>query len=91
MTYNERVMLGNVEKERDEALSSIDDMVDVIGKQIYRIARDNDDCICTRCISTSRVLFGLMKKYAREEDAADISREWKQFHSGRGRLRYDIS
>lgn len=78
MTYNERIMLGNVEKERDKALDTIDDMVDVIGKQIYRIACDNDDCICTRCLRTSRALFGLMKKYAREEDAADIRREWKE-------------
>lgn len=64
--------------ERDEALDTIDDMIDVLGKQIIRIAHSNDDFICTCCIRTARELFGLMKKYAREEDTEDIRSEWKE-------------
>ena len=82
MTYEERCKVGELEKElkkeRDTALNAIDDMVDVIAKQIYKIARDNRDFVCTRCLSTARELFGLMKKYAREEDAEDIRSEWKE-------------
>lgn len=55
-----------------EALDTIDDMVDVIGRQIIKIAYDNRDFICSRCLSTAYALFGLMEKYAREEDTADI-------------------
>lgn len=69
--------MDNVTKERDEALDVIDDMVDVIAKQIYKIARDNRDFVCTRCLSTARELFGLMKKYAREEDTERIREGWK--------------
>ena len=70
--------MDNVTKERDEALDTIDDMVDVIAKQIYKIARDNRDFVCTCCLSTAHKLFGLMKKYAREEDTEDIRSEWKE-------------
>ena len=82
MTYEERCKVGELEKElkkeRDTALDTIDDMVDVIAKQIRLIAHDNEDFICTRCLSTARELFGLMKKYAREEDAEEIRSEWKE-------------
>lgn len=78
MTYEERCELGELEKERDTALDSIDDMVDVIGKQIIRIAYDNRDFICSRCLSTAYALFGLMKKYSREEDIEDICAKWKE-------------
>lgn len=78
MTYEERCELGELEKERDTALDSIDDMVDVIGKQIIRIAYDNRDFICSRCLSTAYALFGLMKKYSREEDIEDIRAKWKE-------------
>lgn len=61
----------------DEALDTIDDMVDVIGKQIIRIAYDNRDFICSCCLGTAHKLFGLMKKYAREEDTERIRTEWK--------------
>lgn len=62
----------------DEALDTIDDMVDTIAKQIISIAHDNEDFVCTRCLSTARELFGLMKKYARYEDTDDIRSEWKE-------------
>ena len=64
--------------ERDEALDTIDDIVDTIAKQIISIAHDNKDFVCTRCLSTARELFGLMKKYAREEDTEEIRSEWKE-------------
>lgn len=67
-----------VRSERNDAYDAIDDMVDVIAKQIYKIARDNSDFVCARCLSTARELFGLMKKYAREEDIEDIRSEWKE-------------
>lgn len=79
MAYmTEHEVMCRLTTERDKALDSIDDMVDVIAKQIRLIARDNEDFICTRCLSTARELFGLMKKYAREEDTEDIRSEWKE-------------
>ena len=82
MTYQERCKVGELEKElkkeRDTALDTIDDMVNVIGKQIIKIAYDNRDFICTRCLATALALFELMKKYAREEDAEDIREKWKE-------------
>ena len=59
--------MDNVTKERDEALDTIDDMVDTIA-----------DFDCTYCEGTARVLFGLLKKYAREEDTERIRTEWKE-------------
>ena len=64
--------------ELNEALDTIDDMVNVIGKQIIKIAYDNRDFICTRYLATALALFELMKKYAREEDAEDIREKWKE-------------
>ncbi len=64
--------------ERDTALDTIDDMVDVISKQIIKIAYDNRDFICSRCLSTAYALFGLMEKYAREEDTEEIRDKWKE-------------
>jgi hypothetical protein len=74
----EREVMHKLAEERDDALDTIDDMVDVIGKQIIRIAYDNRDFICSRCLSTAYALFGLMEKYAREEDTADIRDKWKE-------------
>ena len=73
-----RCVLTEVVKERDTALDTIDDMVNVIGKQIIKIAYDNRDFICSRCLSTAYALYGLMEKYAREEDAEDIREKWKE-------------
>lgn len=73
-----RCVLTEVVKERDTALNAIDDMIDVIGKRLYRIARGNEDFICTCCLNTARELYGLMEKYAREEDTADIRDKWKE-------------
>lgn len=70
--------LDKVIGERNEALNSIYDMVDTIAKEIITIAHQNDDvfvCIC--CLDTARNLFGLMKKYAYEEDTERIRTEWK--------------
>lgn len=64
--------------ELNEALNAIDDMVEVISKQIIKIAYDNRDFICSRCLSTAYALFGLMEKYAREEDTANIRDKWKE-------------
>jgi hypothetical protein len=74
----EREVMHKLAEERDDALDTIDDMIDVIGKQIIRIAYDNRDFVCTRCLSTAYALFGLMEKYAREEDTADIRDKWKE-------------
>lgn len=74
----EREVMHKLAEERDTALDTIDDMIDTIGKQIIRIAYDNRDFICSRCLSTAYALFGLMEKYAREEDTADIRDKWKE-------------
>lgn len=71
------VEIENVTKERDEALDTIDDMVDTIAKGIINIAHQNDDFVCTCCLGTTRRLFRLMKKYAREEDTERIREDWK--------------
>ena len=70
--------LDKVIGERNEALDTIDDMVDTIATQIIVIAHLNDDFVCTCCLSTARVLFGLLKKYACEEDTERIRTEWKK-------------
>lgn len=74
----EHEIMTELAEERDKALDTIDDMVDIIGKQIIRIAYDNRDFICSRCLSTAYALFGLMKKYSREEDTEDIRAKWKE-------------
>lgn len=79
MSYmTEREVMRSCIDERDEALDTIDDMVDTIATQIIVIAHLNDDFDCTYCEGTARVLFGLLKKYAREEDTERIRTEWKK-------------
>lgn len=71
------ITMDNVTKERDEALDTIDDMVDTIAKGIINIAHQNDDFVCTCCLGTARRLFRILKKYAREEDTERIREDWK--------------
>ncbi len=61
-----------------EALESIDDIVDKIGKLIISIAHSNDDFICTECLHTANELYGIMQKYAREDDADRIREEFEE-------------
>lgn len=68
----------NESKELTEALETIDDMVDVIGKLIINIALSNDDFICTECLHTANKLYRLMQKYAREDDADRIREEFQK-------------
>ena len=65
-------------KELTEALETIDDIVDVIGKLIISIAHGNDDFICTECLYTANKLYRLMQKYAREDDADRIREEFQK-------------
>lgn len=64
--------------ELEEALETIDDMIDVIGKTIISIAESNDNFICTECLHTAHELYGIMRKYAREDDADCIYEEFKE-------------
>ena len=68
----------NESKELTEALESIDDMVDTIAKLIVSIALSNEDFICTECLYTTKKLYQIMRKYAREEDADRIRDEFKE-------------
>lgn len=68
----------NESKELTEALESIDDMVDTIGKLIISVAHSNDDFICTECLYTANKLYQIMRKYAREDDADCIREEFKE-------------
>jgi hypothetical protein len=78
MSYmTKREVMRSCIDERDEALDTIDDMIDTIAKGIISIAHQNDDFVCTCCLGTAHKLFGLMKKYAREEDTERIRAEWK--------------
>ncbi len=65
-------------EELVEVLDSIDDMVDRIEKLIISIAHSNDDFICTECLHTAHELYGIIRKYAREEDADRIYEEFKE-------------
>ena len=65
-------------KELTEALESIDDMIDTIGKLIISIAHSNDDFVCTECLYTAQKLYQIMQKYTREEDADRIRDEFKE-------------
>ena len=79
MSYmTEYEVMCRLTADLDRVREAIDDMVDIIGKQIIRIAYDNRDFICSRCLSTAYTLFGLMKKYSREEDIEDIRAKWKE-------------
>lgn len=73
----EREVMHSCIDERDEALDTIDDMVDTIAKGIINIAHQNDDFVCTCCLGTARRLFRLLKEYAREEDTERIREDWK--------------
>lgn len=66
----------NESKELTEALETIDDMVDVVGKLIISIAHNNDDFICTECLYVANKLYQLMLKYAREDDTDRIREEF---------------
>lgn len=68
----------NESKEFTEALETIDDMVDVVGKLIISIALNNDEFICTECLYVANKLYQLLRKYAREEDADRIREEFKK-------------
>ena len=74
----EHEVMYRLTAERDTAPNSIDDMVNVIGRQIIKIAYDNSDFVCGRCLGTAGALFGLMTKYAREEDTEEIRSRWKE-------------
>ncbi len=65
-------------REFEEALSTIDDMVDTIAKIIISIAQSNDDFICTECLNTANKLYRLLRKYAREEDAERVRNEFRE-------------
>ena len=65
-------------KELMEALESIDDMVDRVGKIIISIALNNDEFICTECLYVANKLYQIMRKYAREDDADRIYEEFKK-------------
>lgn len=61
-----------------EALESIDDMVDRIGKLIISIANNNDYFVCTECLYITKTLYKIMRKYAREDDADRIREEFEE-------------
>lgn len=65
-------------KELTEALETIDDIVDRVGKLIMSIAHSNDEFICTECLRTANKLYQIMRKYAREDDADWIREEFKE-------------
>lgn len=65
-----------IEADLEEAQNAVDDMVDVIGKQIISIAYENKDFVCTQCLNTASALYKLMKKYAVEWDAAEIAEKF---------------
>lgn len=65
-------------KELNEALESIDDMVDTIGRLIICIANSNEEFVCTECLYVAKRLYQTMRKYAREEDADRIYEEFKE-------------
>lgn len=71
-------VLEKTQEELEEALDTIDDMINRIGKIIIDIAVNNDDFICTGCLRTAEKLYLIMKKYAREEDSAATLERFKK-------------
>lgn len=69
-------------KELLEALGTIDDIIDRLGKLIINIAYSNDDFICTECLHTAHELYEIMRKYAREDDTDRIYEEFKEITGG---------
>lgn len=63
--------LERTTEELEEALHTIDDMIDRIGTIIIDIAANNDDFICSCCLKMAEDLYQIIKEYAREEDCAD--------------------
>ena len=68
----------NESKELTEALESIDDMADTMGKLIISIANSNEEFVCTECLYVAKRLYQLIRKYAHEEDADRIRDEFKE-------------
>lgn len=62
--------LKRTTEELEEALDTIDDMVNRISEIIINIAANNTDFICTCCLKAAEDLYQIMKEYAREEDSA---------------------
>ena len=60
-------------KELTEALGTIDDIIDRLGKLIISIAHGNKDCLLT-----AHELYRIMRKYAHEDDADRIYEEFKE-------------
>lgn len=65
-------------KELTEALETIDDIVDRIGKLIMGIAQSNEDFICTECLCTAGELYQIIREHACEDDANQIAEEFKE-------------
>ena len=63
-------------KELTEALGTIDDIIDRLGKLIISIAHGNKDFTCTDCLLTAHELYRIMRKYAHEDDADRIYEEF---------------
>ena len=69
--------LERTTEELEEALHTIDVLIDKIGKIIIKIAGDNDEFICTRCLRTAKDLFRLMKRYG-DENCDSIREQYRQ-------------
>ncbi len=65
-----------LEEQLDEALDTIDDMVNTISEIIIDIGSSNSDFVCTACLKTAEELYRLIKRYAREEDAASVLEQY---------------
>lgn len=70
--------LEKTQEELEEALDTIDDIINSIGKMIIDIAVNNDDFICSCCLATAKKLYRIMKEYAREEDSTDTFERFKK-------------
>ena len=47
-------------------------------KKLLEALESIDDFICTECLHTANELYGIMQKYAREDDADRIREEFEE-------------
>jgi hypothetical protein len=52
-------------------------IIETIGTNIISIARDNEDFVCSRCLTTAHNLFKILEDTASEEYCNGIAEQWE--------------
>lgn len=68
--------LERTSEKPEELLDQMDAVTDSIGAIIIKIANDNTDFTCSRCLRTAKELYDIFKQIAREEDCESIRNQY---------------